>query len=74
MVQIQNGRTVRGCIQGDSWPAEFIPKLLDYFARGQLPVDRFVTTYPFGDINRAVDDMVAGRTIKAVLLMNDIHH
>ena len=67
MVAIQWGRTLRGCIQGDAPGDEFIPKLIDYYRQGRMPVDRLVTTYDFADINRAVDDAVSGRTIKAVL-------
>ena len=67
MVTIQWGRTIRGCVQGDAPGDEFIPRLIDYYRQGQMPVDRLVTAYPFAEINRAVDDAVSGRTIKAVL-------
>jgi aryl-alcohol dehydrogenase len=69
MVQLQWGRTVRGCIQGDAPGDEFIPKLIEYFRAGKMPVDRLIHYYDFADINRAVDDAVSGRTIKAVLRM-----
>ena len=67
MAVLQWGRTVRGCIQGDAVGDEFIPRLIDYYREGRMPVDRLVSTYPFAEINRAVEDSVAGRTIKAVL-------
>ncbi len=69
MVAIQWGRTVRGCVQGDAPGDTFLPKLIEYFRAGKMPVDRLVTTYDFADINRAVDDAISGRTIKAVLRM-----
>jgi len=69
MVTIQWGRTLRGCIQGDAPGHEFIPALIEHCRAGRMPVDRLVTTYPFADINRAVEDAVSGRTIKAVLTM-----
>lgn len=70
MPVIQQGRTVRGVIQGDSEPDIFIPHLVDLFVEGKLPIDRLVTFYDFADINRAAADAVAGTTIKPVLRMS----
>ena len=53
MPVIQNGRTVRGVIQGDSQPDEFIPKLVDLMMEGKLPAERMMTFYELADINRA---------------------
>ena len=65
----QNGHTVRGCIQGDSIPDQFIPHLIDLYRAGNLPIDRLVTFYNFADINQAVADSIAGRMSKPVLRM-----
>jgi aryl-alcohol dehydrogenase len=67
MPVLQGGRTVRGVIQGDSRPRAFIPRLVDLFMAGQFPIDRLVTRYEFGDINRAAADAISGITIKPVL-------
>ena len=56
-----------GCVQGDAPGDEFISRLIEYYRQGKMPVDRLITTYAFADINRAVEDAVSGRTIKAVL-------
>lgn len=66
---LQNGRTVRGVIQGDSVPKEFIPLLADYVVTGKLPVERMITFYDLTDINRAADESSKGVTIKPVLRM-----
>jgi len=66
---LQNGRTVRGVIQGDSVPKEFIPQLTDYIAAGKFPVERMITFYDLADINRAAAESSAGKTIKPVLRM-----
>ncbi len=71
MNTLQNGRTVRGCIQGDSVPEQFIPHLIDLYRAGKLPVERIVTFYNFADINQAVADSIAGKAIKPVLRMPD---
>jgi aryl-alcohol dehydrogenase len=67
MPWLQGGRTVRGVIQGDSRPREFIPHLVDLFMQGQFPLDRLITRYDLADINRAAADAVFGATIKPVL-------
>jgi aryl-alcohol dehydrogenase len=67
MPWLQGGRTVRGVIQGDSKPREFIPRLVDLFMAGQMPIDRLVTRYELADINRAAADATSGATIKPVL-------
>jgi aryl-alcohol dehydrogenase len=73
MVGIQLGRTVRGCIQGDAPGDEFLPALIEHWCAGRLPVEPLVTRYNFADINRAVADSLAGRTVKAVLRIgNDL--
>jgi aryl-alcohol dehydrogenase len=66
---LQNGRTVRGVIQGDSVPKQFIPLLVDHIMAGRFPIDRLITFYPLADINRAAAESSAGKTIKPVLRM-----
>ena len=69
MPWLQGGRTVRGVIQGDSVPREFIPRLVELFMAGRLPLDRLVTRYDLADINRAAADATSGATIKPILTM-----
>jgi aryl-alcohol dehydrogenase len=66
---LQNGRIVRGVVQGDSQPKEFIPKLVDHIAAGRFPIERLITYYDLTDINRAAADSETGKTIKPVLRM-----
>ena len=66
---LQNGRTVRGVIQGDSVPQEFIPLLVEHIVAGRFPVEKMITYYPLAEINRAAEESVSGRTIKPVLRM-----
>ncbi len=64
---LMNGRTVRGILGGDAVPALFIPRLIELYRQGRFPFDRLITFYPFEAINRAAEDMEAGRVIKPVL-------
>jgi len=66
---LQNGRTVRGVIQGDSVPQQFIPQLVDHIMAGRFPLERMITFYDLADINRAADESSKGKTIKPVLRM-----
>ena len=66
---IQNGRSLRGVVQGDSVPKVFIPQLVDFMMAGRFPLEKLITFYAFADINRAAADASAGKTIKPVLRM-----
>ena len=63
-----NGITYRGTHQGDSVSRVMIPKLINLQAEGKFPFDRLLTYYPWDDLERALDDMKAGKVIKAVLV------
>ncbi|MFJ2740632.1 NAD(P)-dependent alcohol dehydrogenase [Streptomyces sp. NPDC087440] len=65
--ELLKGRTVTGSVMGHQAPGLLIPRLLDLHRRGRFPLERLVTTYPLADINRAVADVRAGSTVKAVL-------
>lgn len=65
------GRTLRGTVEGDADPRTFIPRMIDWYRRGLLPLERLVTIYPFELIEDAAADMLAGVVIKPVLLMQD---
>ena len=66
---LQNGRVLRGVIQGDSVPKQFLPELADHIMAGRFPVERMITFYPLADINRAAQDSTSGAAIKPVLRM-----
>ncbi|MEZ5741447.1 MAG: NAD(P)-dependent alcohol dehydrogenase [Burkholderiaceae bacterium] len=64
-----NGKTIQGIIEGDSRPAELIPRLIALYRDGRFPMDRLITYYPFEDIQQAIADSKSGKAIKAVLRM-----
>ena len=65
---LAGGKTLRGSIEGDAVPQQFLPELLGLMAAGRLPVEELVTTYPLTGINQAVADSHSGKTIKPVLV------
>jgi aryl-alcohol dehydrogenase len=64
---MNGGRTIRGIILGDTNPEEFLPKLIELQALGRFPLERLVTFYSFRDINRAIEDSLAGKCVKPIL-------
>lgn len=66
---LQDGRTVRGVIQGWSEPQVFLPYLVDLMMEGNFSVEKLMTFYPLAEINQAAEDATNGKTIKPVLRM-----
>jgi aryl-alcohol dehydrogenase len=70
MAQLQHGRTVRGCIQGDAPADAFLPLLFAHWRAGRMPVERLITYYAFAEVNRAIADSLSGKTVKPVLRLS----
>lgn len=49
---MMNGTQLLGCCEGDSLPAEFIPKLIEHYRAGRLAIDRIVKYYKVSAILR----------------------
>ncbi|KAF3808855.1 Aryl-alcohol dehydrogenase [Colletotrichum gloeosporioides] len=56
-----------GVIEGDSYPPDFIPKLISMHQEGKFPIDRLCKTYPASELNQAIHDMHTGQVIKPVI-------
>lgn len=61
------GKSIRGIVEGDSVPQQFIPQLVDLYLQGRFPFDKLVKFYPFEAINQAAEDSEKGITLKPVL-------
>jgi aryl-alcohol dehydrogenase len=70
MERLARGKSLRTTTEGDADPHEFIPKLLELHARGQLPVEKLIRTYSFEEFGRAVHDAESGAAIKPVLVFD----
>lgn len=69
--EINQGK--RWIITNEGWaqPEKFIPKLLDYHAKGLFPFDRLTTLYPIRKINEALQDSKEGLVIKPIVVMRE---
>jgi aryl-alcohol dehydrogenase len=66
---LQHGRVIRGVVQGDSVPQEFIPRLVELIMAKKFPIEKMITFYNLADINVAAQESTAGIAIKPVLRM-----
>ena len=56
---VRHEKIVTGSLYGSCRPRQDMPKILDLYADGRLPLDRLVTkTYDLEEINAAFEDMV----------------
>jgi aryl-alcohol dehydrogenase len=69
---MQNGKSIRGVVEGDSVPDIFIPPLVDLYMQARFPLDRLVRYYPFEAINQAAEDSEKGYTIKPIILIDPV--
>lgn len=63
------GLRVRGAVEGDSEPHRFIPRLVELWQRGDLPLEKLVTRYAFEDFDAAWTAARTGAAVKPVLTL-----
>jgi len=69
MQHILDGRTVKGCVEGDCIPELFVPQIIELYKQGRFPFDRLIKFYSLDQINEAAEDSEKGKALKAVLKM-----
>lgn len=63
------GRTVMGILGGDSDVGPFLCELIEHHLAGRFPFERLIETFPFEQINEAIEAGESGRVVKPVLVM-----
>lgn len=64
-------RTVRGSYLGSGVPARDIPRYIDLYQRGRLPVDRLMgEVFTLDTLNEGFDRMATGSGLRDVVLMD----
>ncbi len=65
---VRHEKIVTGSLYGSCRPSQDMPRVLDLFAEGKLPLDRLITkTYQLEQINEAFSDMNAGKLARGVI-------
>lgn len=65
---MRDGVSLTGTVQGDADPSKTIPMLINWFRKGQLPLEKLVKFFKVEDFDKARGEMHEGSTIKPVLL------
>jgi Zn-dependent alcohol dehydrogenase len=65
------GKQLVGSVEGESYPQDAIPYLLEQYKQGNLPLEKVVKRYRSRDFAQAFEDMATGKTIKPVLVWDD---
>ncbi|MFF2410976.1 zinc-binding dehydrogenase [Streptomyces sp. NPDC058092] len=62
------GKSLLGSYMGDAVPRRDIPRFLDLWRAGLMPVEQMHTgTLPLADINTAMEELASGRAIRQVI-------
>lgn len=69
---VREEKYLTGSLYGSSRPTQDIPKLLNQFHTGKLPVDKLISkTYRFDEINTAFADLATGASRRGVVLVDE---
>ncbi len=64
------GKSITGAVQGDIIPQIDIPRYVDLFMEGKLPIDKLITkNYKLDQINEAYEALEKGEIIRSVIKM-----
>jgi alcohol dehydrogenase len=65
---VAGGRSIIGSYLGSAVPSRDIPRFVELWRAGRLPVERLITsTIPLADVNRGMDDLADGRALRQVI-------
>jgi S-(hydroxymethyl)glutathione dehydrogenase/alcohol dehydrogenase len=62
------GKTITGSVQGEITPFVDVPRYVDLFMEGKLPLDKMITRdYSLDEINDGFEALEKGETIRSVI-------
>ena len=63
-------RTVKGSYVGSCVPPRDMPRYIDLYRRGRLPVDRLMSDHiRLEDINEGFDRLASGHTVRQIIVL-----
>jgi NDMA-dependent alcohol dehydrogenase len=69
---VREEKYLTGSLYGSSRPTQDIPKLLNLFHTGKLPIDKLISkTYAFDEINTAFADLTGGSNRRGVVIVDE---
>lgn len=66
---LQGTKKATALYVGGANPHKFLPMIVERYKEGRFPMDRLITYYKFEELEQAMADVQAGKTIKAILTM-----
>ena len=61
------GVVLRGAIEGQAYPPEYVPKMIQWYREGKFPIDKLMKFMPADDFEKGLEEMHSGATIKPIL-------
>ena len=62
-----SGKQYVGAIEGQAYPPEYVPKMIEWYKDGKFPIDKLMNFIPADDYQQALKEMRDGVTIKPIL-------
>lgn len=67
---VAGARTITGSYLGSAVPARDIPRFVEWWRNGRLPVERLISSsVPLAQINEAMDELSEGRATRQIITM-----
>lgn len=65
------GKKYVGAIEGDSIPQSMVPRMIEWYRKGQFPFDKFIKLMPADEFDKGLHEMHTGETVKPVIVWSD---
>jgi Zn-dependent alcohol dehydrogenase len=62
-----DGKQFIGAIEGQAYPPEYVPKMIQWYREGRFPIDKMMKFIKAEDFEQALKEMHDGTTIKPIL-------
>lgn len=62
-----SGKQIMGAIEGQAYPPEYVPKMIQWYREGRFPIDKLMKLIPADDFEQGLKEMHDGTTIKPIL-------
>lgn len=64
---MEAGKQFVGAVQGQAYPQEYLPLMIQWYRDGLLPMEKLVKRYPVSQFEKAQEEMRSGDAVKPVL-------
>ena len=65
---MMSGKQLLGAIEGQAYPPEYVPKMIQWYRDGKFPFDKLMKLIPADEFEQGLKEMHDGSTIKPILV------